>query len=158
MGGPYNNYEIRFSPIIKRILIYFQEETACILIIFTRNQALRAWFQNTRCGLIQNRNQNHLICAVVFHFVFDFLLRPNENYSIFIGQQGFFKILMITLISRKIRGVYRNMRNTVPQSTRFSQIYFLGYLHTQVYVYSRLLFRQLYLDFMIAYIKLIVLL
>ena len=34
----------------------------------TRNQALRAWFYNSRCGgiLIKNRNQNHLLCAVVF--------------------------------------------------------------------------------------------
>ena len=37
-----------------------------------------------------------------------FLLYPNENQSTFIAQQGFFKILMIT-----IRGVYRNMRQTV---------------------------------------------
>ena len=34
----------------------------------TRNQALQAWFQNSRCGgiLIQNGNQNPLHCAIVF--------------------------------------------------------------------------------------------
>jgi hypothetical protein len=41
------------------------------------------------------------------------LLHPYSNQSQFMGYQGWDEILMIALISRKIRGVNRIMRNTV---------------------------------------------
>ena len=40
------------------------------------------------------------------------ILHPYSNQSQFMGYQGWDKILMITLTSRKIRGVYRILRNT----------------------------------------------
>ena len=46
-----------------------------------------------------------------------FLLHPNENQSTFIGQQGFFKILMITLVSRNFL-VCLYFCNTVYQQER----------------------------------------
>ena len=64
---------------------YFQEKAATyilhnslgkcqryVLLLHTRkNQALWAWFWNSRCGgfLTQSRNQNHSLCAIVFDCV-----------------------------------------------------------------------------------------
>ena len=47
----------------------------------TRNQALRTWFWNSRYGsiLIQNRNQNHLLCAIVC----DCMVYPDPKFLIF---------------------------------------------------------------------------
>ena len=46
----------------------------------TRNQALRTWFWNSRYGsiLIQNRNQNHLLCAIVC----DCMVYPDPKFLI----------------------------------------------------------------------------
>ena len=46
-------------------------------VISTSNQVLRAWSWNSRCGgiLVQNRNQYHLLCAIVF----DFMVYPNPK-------------------------------------------------------------------------------
>ena len=40
-------------------------------LTYTRNQTLRACIWNSRCGgiFIQNKNQNNLLCAIVFDFV-----------------------------------------------------------------------------------------
>ena len=56
----------------------------------------------------------------IFSFNFFFLLYPYSNLSLFMWFQGWDEILMITLISSKKLGVYRNMNITVPLADLFS--------------------------------------
>ena len=65
---------------------------------------------------------------LVRHFDFFFLLHSNENMSKFIGQQGFFEILMTTLFSSPKQNLPKNMQNSVYITNAF---YFASHLEVE---------------------------
>ena len=71
---------------------------------------------------------------LVGHFEFFFakkiflLLHSNENMSKFIGQQGFFEILMTTLFSSPKQNLPKNMQNSVYITNAF---YFASHLEVE---------------------------
>ena len=56
-----------------------------------------------------------------------------DEQSTFIGQQGFFEILMITLISSKKLGVYKIMRNTVTAHRSGIYPFFIHFICIRLY-------------------------
>ena len=78
-----------------------------------------SWMKSIQNCFIQLLGQLKISVFLSGHYDF-FLLHPNQNQSTFIEQQGFFKILMITLVSRKfLVCLYHQDLWEIPENTKF---------------------------------------